>query len=142
MGGSGVSCALSLIYNAMSSRAPATAAYMMMMCTADAFRTSLPQQTPPTSILQTPPAVLPARWRSVHDCDRPKRWRESMDEEECHVMHKTAESPSTTSPRTAHIVFGYADVKPLASMGDFEQACQRASHQDKLVLIKVHSKRC
>ena len=35
------------------------------------------------TVAQKAPPEIPARWKKMHDCERPTRWREAMTEEDC-----------------------------------------------------------
>ena len=102
---------------------------------------------------------MPARWKNVHDCDRPSRWREKLDNEDCKVYTNCLESGGDCAKTLADLEAGvkmpdvggsshgadsgYSELVPnLVSMQDFIEANRLASRHNKLLLVKFYSKRC
>lgn len=92
--------------------------------------------------------TMPMRWMKVHDCERPVRWRETFDEEQCNVYLKGLKAGSTLSRhakedakgpmQTASRDSGYTNLVPnLKSLEEFLEANRRGAAHDKLVVVKV-----
>jgi hypothetical protein len=92
--------------------------------------------------------TMPARWKNVHDCERPSRWREQLDDEDCKIRLEQLKSGD------AQVVYdvggsssgadsGYSDLVPnLVSMEDFLSASRGAARQNKMLVVKFYSMRC
>jgi len=95
---------------------------------------------------------MPTRWKNVHDCERPSRWREQLDEEDCKVRLEQLKSGAASDD--AQVVYdvggsssgadsGYSDLVPdLVSMEDFLSASRGAARQNKMLVVKFYSMRC
>ena len=53
--------------------------------TAAAFQQKIECWNPPCK------EVIPDRWKKVHDCDRPAKWRELLDDEDCRIYNLNRE---------------------------------------------------
>lgn len=96
--------------------------------------------------------TMPARWKNVHDCERPSRWREQLDDEDCKVRLDQLKSGATSDD--GQVVYdvggsssgadsGYSDLVPnLVSTEDFLSASRRAARQNKMLVVKFYSMRC
>jgi len=96
--------------------------------------------------------TMPARWKNVHDCERPSRWREQLDDEDCKVRLEELERGGASDD--GQVVYdvggsssgadsGYSDLVPhLASIDDFLSASRSAVQQNKMLVVKFYSKRC
>ena len=105
--------------------------------------------------------MIPDRWRKVHDCDRPRKWRELLDDEDCRIFlrHRSdfEEGPGAavriaelaakeaTAKVDAEVAATrkYTELVPtLKTMDDFIDANDRAVEQGRLVVVKFYSKSC
>ena len=61
--------------------------------------------------LEVGPITIPSRWLQIHDCDRPQRWREIMDEEDCIIYreHGSDHEYFRQSPKEDN--FDYSQIK-------------------------------
>ncbi|KAL3926602.1 MAG: hypothetical protein SGPRY_003224 [Prymnesium sp.] len=88
---------------------------------------------------------MPSRWKNVHECERPLRWREEMDEEACqtYVNATSSDLSPEDAATSAEDIKAYSTVvPPLLSIEEFLQANARAVASGKLVVVKFYSKQC
>ena len=93
---------------------------------------------------------MPARWLRVHDCERPARWRESYDDEDCRILAllgsaDEAAAAATVAARRAEMQAAkeqrsreYKQLVPsIVTVQDFLQANDQANQQGKILVVKV-----
>jgi len=105
---------------------------------------------------------IPPRWRKLHDCDRPSKWRELLDEEDCKIfnLHRqdfedgpgaaiaiaertAAAEAAKVSEDIRAVSRNYTELVPtLLTMDDFVAANLRAAGGNRLVVVKFYSKQC
>lgn len=94
-------------------------------------------------------AKMPARWRGVHDCDRPAKWRESMDDEACEALLRDSPGGSEdaaqrrgANAKTKAASAASSRLPAITTMEDFVAATERAKEGDRLMVVKFYSERC
>lgn len=102
--------------------------------------------------MMVPPAGMPARWAGIHDCERPSRWREALDEEDCKTwrLFSCATNPSAEcepfygdNDSSKPVKKKYAELVPnINTMDDVVKANALAASRKKLVVIKFYSTQC
>lgn len=104
---------------------------------------------------------IPHRWRKLHDCDRPIRWRELLDEEDCRIydLHRDefeagpgaavliAEKRAAADVASVDSMLApsrsYKELVPsLSTVDDFLAANERGRQTGRLVVVKFYSKKC
>lgn len=91
---------------------------------------------------------MPARWKGVHDCERPARWRTSMDDADCKIYKEELRADRVAAAdgmmrKTSKPSRKYSDVVPqLITMDDFLEANERGRELGQLVLVKFYSNKC
>ena len=105
---------------------------------------------------------IPDRWRKVHDCDRPAKWRELLDDEDCRIFNAhrdefedgpgaavaiaeraAAEASERVDVEGASTSRKYQDLVPtLVTMDDFLDVNARADKAGRLVIVKFYSNKC
>ena len=96
--------------------------------------------------------AIPARWAKLHDCERPAKWREALDEEDCKTwrLYNCQNNPDAEE---CELVYDVLDSKPkkkkyddlvpnLNSLNEVTAATEHATSRDKLVIFKFYSKSC
>ena len=85
---------------------------------------------------------MPARWLNVHDCERPRRWREEfIDDEDCktHLEQQAAGGGGAAAPKSSN----YTDViGEIVTLDDFYAAAASSAESDRLFVLKFYSKSC
>ena len=85
---------------------------------------------------------MPRRFLHVHDCERPRKWRQTHSDEECEIYELESAAKRHASheePRTAR----YGDVVPhLATMEAFLQANGRAAERERVVVVLFYARDC
>ena len=99
-------------------------------------------------------ADVPDRWKKLHDCDRPRKWRELLDEEDCRVFLRNRDAFEQGSGAAVQILEArsnaeavetrkYTELVPtLVDMDDFVAVCAEAAAANRLVVVKFYSKGC
>ena len=94
---------------------------------------------------------VPRRWSSVHDCERPVKWREALDEEDCKIWRLHGEEamqgltnvPTKVIAQQVNKPTRYTDLVPsLYSPSDLVSVCSKSSGLARLVVVKFYSKKC
>jgi hypothetical protein len=99
---------------------------------------------------------MPDRWRKVHDCERPTKWRQSMDDDDCELYELELASGRPTgqwSQGTVAAVWKrlgrpawrrkYTEVVPqLTTMEELLDRAAKAAAHDRLLIVKAYSNRC
>ena len=98
---------------------------------------------------------LPDRWRKVHDCDRPKKWRELLDEEDCEIFHMYRDEFEPGPGAVVDIKRAaarrllsaeekkYTQLVPsLATMDEFLDAARTSEQNGRLMVVKFYSRHC
>ena len=101
---------------------------------------------------------VPHRWKKVHECERPTKWRESMSDEDCEVYElelaagriESAGRDVVLERRRRFLALGrpgwrrkYSQVVPqLSTMEEFLAANRRAAARDRLLVLVAYSHRC
>lgn len=69
---------------------------------------------PPKELQDEPTPVerMPRRWQSVHDCERPMRWRQMYDDEDCRILQSVEEPVRQSAAAVANVSRPYADLVP------------------------------
>lgn len=57
--------------------------------------------------------TMPARWKNVHDCERPLRWREQLDEEDCKVRLQQLRSGAAADDGQAELRRTWGNPNPI-----------------------------
>jgi len=60
-------------------------------------------------------SAMPARWAKVHDCERPTRWREALDDHDCQLLKE--EETATRTGRPAPAATNYTELVRGSSSG-------------------------
>jgi len=102
-----------------------------------------------------PSLGVPDRWKKLHDCERPNRWREFLDDEDCSAMlSEMAAEREQQSAAAAADALGVPLEKPLeklaynelvphiATKEEFLAANARGARHGRMVVVKFYSKRC
>ena len=144
------------------------AASLALLTCAQAFAPTMQAFAPTMLAVRRPvrqasadyPSMLevPHRWQSVHECERPAKWRESMSHEDCEVYELELAAGRTESAgrdivlerRRRFRALGrpgwrrkYSQVVPqLSTMDEFLAANRRAAARDRLLVIVAYSHRC
>jgi thiol-disulfide isomerase/thioredoxin len=86
-------------------------------------------------------SAMPARWAKVHDCERPTRWREALDDHDCQLLKE--EETATRTGRPAPAGTNYTElIPPLSSLDGFLAAAAASERRDRLVVVKFYSRQC
>ena len=100
---------------------------------------------------------VPGRWSKVHDCERPNRWREFLDDEDCKAMvaEMNAEVAEMNGEMAAEAKtvrqaleekpedLAYTELVPhIATSEEFLAANARGARHGRMVVVKFYSKRC
>ena len=102
---------------------------------------------------------IPARWKKLHDCERPNKWRELLDDEDCATYNlyrdEFADGPGAAlaiSERAAaeaskkvnaNMSRNYTELVPtLKTLDEFLEANERAEKERRLVVVKFYSRKC
>jgi len=110
----------------------------------------------PTSIMAgLDPSHIPPRWRGVHDCERPARWREVYTEDECELYDMEVDAGRVPSLAVDKVLqrrkrwraLGrlklrrkYTEIVPqLETMEDLLAVCKRAAAHHMLVVVKYYA---
>jgi hypothetical protein len=56
--------------------------------------------------------TMPARWKNVHDCERPSRWREQLDDEDCKIRLEQLKSGDAQASAAAAFSAGSPNPYP------------------------------
>ena len=102
-----------------------------------------------------PSLGVPDRWKKLHDCERPNRWREFLDDEDCSAMlsEMAAEREQQSSAAAADALgvplekplekLAYNELVPhIATKEEFLAANARGARHGRMVVVKFYSKRC
>jgi hypothetical protein len=101
---------------------------------------------------------VPPRWQKVHECERPKKWRETMTDEDCEVYElelaagraESAGRDVVLERRRRFLAIGrlrwrrkYSQVVPqLSTMDEFLAANRRAAGRDRLLVVVAYAQQC
>lgn len=101
------------------------------------------------------PESIPRRWRLVHDCERPARWRERFSEEECALYElelDAGRTPSTDFDKVLARRRRWRQLGRLSGRRRYDQivpqltttdqllvSCERAATHDRLLAVKCYS---
>ena len=108
---------------------------------------------------------IPDRWRKVHDCDRPAKWRELLDDEDCRIFNahrdefedgpgaavaiaeraaaEASERVDVEGAARGSTSRKYQDLVPtLVTMDDFLDVNAAADKAGRLVIVKFYSNKC
>ena len=81
----------------------------------------------PAAVLEGAPVEIPARWKKVHECERPKRWRESMSDAECAAFTGEEEEPLVAPPAPISLPPGELAAAAAASPPEAGKAAKAAA---------------
>ena len=82
---------------------------------------------------------IPARWQKVPDCERPNKWREVLDEEDC----KFEKQQKKLLGEGKKINDPYVEIIPqLRTLDDFLKANAHAQAREKALVVKFYSRQC
>ncbi|CAH0373498.1 unnamed protein product [Pelagomonas calceolata] len=92
------------------------------------------------SVPSAPNALeIPARWQKVPDCERPNKWRELMDDEDC----KFEKQQKKLLGEGKKINDPYVEIIPqLKTLDDFLKANAHAQSREKALVVKFYSRQC
>ena len=110
---------------------------------------------------------IPDRWKNKHDCDRPSKWRELLDDEDCRIyqLHRDefeegpgaavaiAERAAAVADQaveeeakaklTKEVSRKYTTLVPtLTTMDEFLEANRVSAETGRLMVVKFYSKNC
>ena len=82
---------------------------------------------------------IPMRWQKVPDCERPNKWREVLDEEDC----KFEKQQKKLLGEGKKINDPYVEIIPqLKTLDDFLKANAHAQAREKALVVKFYSRQC
>ena len=82
---------------------------------------------------------IPMRWQKVPDCERPNKWREVLDEEDC----KFEKQQKKLLGEGKKINDPYVEIIPqLNTLDDFLKANAHAQAREKALVVKFYSRQC
>ena len=88
---------------------------------------------------------MPARWAAVPDCERPNKWREAMDDEDCafEKKQKKLERELAKDGKKIRDRNPYKELIPqLQTLDDFLAANGKAAKREKALVVKFYSRQC
>ena len=99
----------------------------------------------PSALRETNPDFIvsdemPKRWSKVHDCERPKRWREEyVDDEDCQGYVSGEEFERRAGAKSSPYL---ETIGTITTLDDFYAAVARSAESDRLFVLKFYSKSC
>ena len=99
----------------------------------------------PSALRETNPDFIvsdemPKRWSKVHDCERPKRWREEyVDDEDCQGYVSGEEFERRAGAKSSPYL---ETIGTITTLDDFYAAVARSAESDRLFVLKFYSKTC
>ena len=97
----------------------------------------------PPSLLVEAPVGLPSRWQKVPDCERPQKWREVFDNEDCKFEKKQKKLDKEAEVQGKKINDPYVEIIPqLKTLDDFLKANALAQKRQKAIVVKFYSRQC
>ena len=137
------------------------AASLAMLACAQAFAPTMLVVRRPGNRASMHPSMsieVPPRWQKVHECERPKKWRETMSDEDCEVYElelaagraESAGRDVVLERRRRFLAIGrlrwrrkYSQVVPqLSTMDEFLAANRRAADRDRLLVVVAYAQHC
>ena len=91
---------------------------------------------------------MPKRWAALHECERPARWREKYDAEDCKIYGEFGQDAvegrvSTTIGSSIGKPRKYTDiVQTLNTTEDLLRVAAQSSGEARLIVVKFYSKKC
>lgn len=97
----------------------------------------------PPSLLVEAPVGLPSRWQKVPDCERPQKWREVFDDEDCKFEKTQKKLEKEAEVQGKKINDPYVEIIPqLKTLDDFLKANALAQERQKAIVVKFYSRQC